>query len=365
MTPVALRAEVDLGAIRHNVRTLGVTGAMAVVKADAYGHGAVPVARALVGEGVEWLAVATVPEAERLRQAGIRERILVLAAPLPEFLPAYERLGLDAVVSSPEVAEAVMARAAPVPVHVKVDTGMHRMGLAPETAAATVRRLQAGGVEVVALWTHFSMADAPDPTFTFLQVRQFDGVVRQLGSDAPPLVHLANGPAHVRLPPVATRPALHRLGGVLYGLRTGVLPEVDATDLRPAMRLVARVVHLHTVPAGASVSYGQTWTAERPTRVATLGVGYADGLPRALSNRGHVGLGGGLAPIVGRICMDMTMVDVDGLDVAVGDEAVVFGLGGPTAEAAAEAAGTIVYELTAGLTARVPRAYPADAAAGA
>ncbi|WP_412062876.1 alanine racemase [Rubrivirga sp. IMCC45206] len=357
MIPVALRAEVDLDAIRHNARTLGVAGAMAVVKADAYGHGAVPVARALVDEGVEWLAVATVPEAEALRDAGVSTRILVFAAPLPEFLPAYERLGLDAVVSSPEVAAAVMARAAPVPVHVKVDTGMHRIGLAPATAAETVRQLRAAGVEVAALWTHFSMADAPDPSASFLQIRRFDGVLRELGADAPPLVHLANGPAHVRFPPVASGPALHRLGGVLYGLRTGVLPEIDTTDLRPAMRLVARVVHLQTVPAGESVSYGETWTAPRPTRVATLAVGYADGLPRALSNVGHVGIGGGRAPIVGRICMDVTMVDVDGLDVAVGDDAVVFGPGGPTAEAAATAAGTIVYELTAGLTARVPRVY--------
>ena len=364
--PVALRAEVDLGAVRHNLGVLadragGPGGVMAVVKADAYGHGAVPVARLMEGEGVGWLAVATVPEAEGLRRAGIEARILVLAAPLPAYLPAYERLGLDAVVSSPEVAEAVIETS--IPVHVKVDTGMHRLGLAPDRAAETVRRLTEAGVEVAALWTHLATADAADPSFALLQVRRFDGVLRDLGDDAPPLVHVANGPAHVRLPALTSRRSLARLGGVLYGLDSDPAMAPATAGLRPAMRLVARVVHLQTVAPGESVSYGQTWTAERPTRVATLPVGYADGLPRALSNAGEVGIGGARYPVVGRVCMDMTMVSLGdeaaAPDVAVGDEAVVFGPGGPSAEAAARAAGTISYELTTGLTARVRKVWAA------
>ncbi|WP_420457222.1 alanine racemase [Rubrivirga sp.] len=365
MSSVALRAEVDLGAIRHNVRRLAARrgdSVMGVVKADAYGHGAVPVARVLVEEGVGWLAVATVPEAVELREAGVETRLLVFAAPLPDFLPDYQRWGLDAVVSSPEAAEAVIERAPTVPVHVKVDTGMHRIGVRPEDAAEVVRRLRRGGVTVEALWTHLATADAADPSFALAQVRRFDGVLRALGDDAPPLVHVANGPAHVRLPALASRPALARLGGVLYGLDSDAAMSGATEGLRPAMRLVARVVHLQTVAPGETVSYGRTWTAERPTRVATLAVGYADGLPRSLSNRGEVAIGDLRAPVVGRVCMDMTMVSLGdpggpGAAVALGDEAVVFGPGGPSAEAVADRAGTISYELTAGLTARVHHTY--------
>lgn len=359
--PVALRAEVDLSAVRHNVRQLGGRGeVMGVVKADGYGHGAVPVARVLVEEGVGWLAVATLPEAVELREAGVDVRVLVLAAPLEPYLPAYEAWGLDAVVSSAEVADAVVARAPFVPVHVKVETGMHRLGLAPEAAAGTVRRLAAAGVEVAAVWTHLATADGADAGFALEQVRRFDGVLRDLGDAAPPLVHVANGPAHVRLPPLTSRPALVRLGGVLYGLNSDPAMAPDTAGLRPAMRLVSRVVHLQTVPPGESVSYGRTWTAERPTRVATLAVGYADGLPRALSNRGEVGVRGARYPIAGRVCMDMTMLalgdpDGPGAGVRLGDEAVLFGPGGPSVEEAAAAAGTLSYELTTGLARRVPR----------
>ena len=367
LPPVALRAEIDLSAVRHNVRQLAARGGepMGVVKADAYGHGAVPVARVLVEEGVEWLAVATVPEAVELREAGVEARILVLAAPLAAFLPAYETWGLDAVVSSAEVAAAVVERAPFVPVHVKVDTGMHRIGVPPEDAAAVVRQLHGAGVEVAAVWTHLATADAADAGFALEQVRRFDAVLQDLGDDAPPLVHLANGPAHVRLPPLTSRPALARLGGVLYGLDSDAAMADATRDLRPAMRLVSRVVHLQTVAPGETVSYGRTWTAEAPTRVATLAVGYADGLPRALSGRGEVGIGGARYPVAGRVCMDMTMValgapDGPGAGVRVGDEAVLFGPGGPSAEEAAAAAGTISYELTCAVAPRVSRLYVDD-----
>ena len=363
--PAARWAETDLGAVRHNLRQLaaragGTERVMGVVKADAYGHGAVSVAHVLVEEGVEILAVATIPEAVELRGAGLDGRVLVLAAPLPDALPAYRRLGLEAVVSSPEVADAVIETAPTVPVHVKVDTGMHRLGVAPERAAETVRRLRAAGVPVAALWTHLATADAPDPGFALEQVRRFDAVLADLGADAPATAHVANGPAHVRLPALTSRPALVRLGGVLYGLDSDRAMADATADLRPALRLLARVVHLQTVAPGESVSYGQTWTAPRPTRVATLAIGYADGLPRALSNRGEVGIGGRRFPIAGRVCMDMTMVSLGepggpGDAVEIGAEAVLFGPGGPSAESVAEAAGTMAYELTTGLAARVPR----------
>jgi alanine racemase len=336
---------------------------MAVVKADAYGHGAAQVARALGEEGVGWLAVATVPEAVALREAGVGGRLLVLAAPRPAFLAAYERHGLDVVVSSAEVADAVAAHGGGLRAHVKVDTGMHRLGLAPDAAPDAVRSLGAApGVEVVALWTHLATADAADPSFALAQTRRFDGVLAALGSDAPPLVHVRNGPSVVRLPPLTSRPALVRLGGVLYGLASDPAMTPAMGGLRPAMRLVADVVHLQTVAPGESVSYGRTWTAERPTRVATLAAGYADGVPRALSGGGWVGVGGARCPVVGRVCMDMLMVslgrpDGPGAAVRLGDPAVLFGPGGPTAEEAAAAAGTISYELTSGLTERVAHVY--------
>ncbi|MGB3543023.1 alanine racemase, partial [Rubrivirga sp.] len=282
-TPVALRAEIDLEAVRHNVRALPAAPddeLMGVVKADAYGHGAVPVARVLEAEGVKRLAVATVPEAVELRDAGIESRILVLAGPLPEFLPVYAEHGLEAVVSSSTVAEAVAEYR--IPVHVKVDTGMHRLGVQPEQAPSTIKRLLEAGVPVEAVWTHLATADAEDSSFVLEQVQQFDAAIADLEDGI--LVHVANGPAHVRLPRVTSRPALVRLGGVLYGLGSDDAMAPSMTHLRPAMRLVARVVNILIVQAGETVSYGRTWTAPRPTRIATLGIGYADGLPRSLSN---------------------------------------------------------------------------------
>ena len=368
--PVRIRAEVDLGAVRDNARLLteraGGDEVVAVVKADAYGHGAVPVTRALLDVGVGRFAVATVAEGAELREAGVTARVLVFAAPLDDDLPAYERHDLAVTVSSEAVADAVAERGAGrggLVAHVKVDTGMHRLGVAPEAAAATVRRLQSAGVTVEALWTHLATADGDDAGFALEQVRRFDAVLADLAADAPPLVHVRNGPAVVRLPPLTSgRPALARLGGVLYGLASDSAMRPAMDGLRPAMRLVAPVVHLQTVAPGESVSYGRTWTAPRPTRLATVAAGYADGVPRALSNRGRVGIGGRLWPVAGRVCMDMLLVDLgdpDGPGGAVrrGDDAVLFGRGGHAAEEAAAAAGTIAYELTCGVSARVPRVY--------
>ena len=366
----SLRAEIDLGAVRHNLGVLraraGDADVLGVVKADAYGHGAVAVSRLLRGEGVGPLAVATLDEAAALREAGIGGTLLVFGAPRPRQLARYRALDLELTVSSVEVAAALAAAAPadrPERVHLKVDTGMHRLGVAPEAAAGVLARLRAAGVEVAGLWTHLATADGADVAFADEQTRRFQAVLDAL-PEPPPLVHLRNGPATVRglgalrLPPGAR--ALVRAGGALYGLASDpALAEAHAA-LRPAMRLVSDVVHLQTVAPGETVSYGRLWRAGRPTRIATLAAGYADGVPRALSNRGEVGLGGRLWPIAGRVCMDMLMLDLGdpegpGGAVALGDEGVLWGPGGPTAEAAAARAGTIAYELTAGLTGRVAR----------
>ncbi|MEM6326872.1 MAG: alanine racemase [Bacteroidota bacterium] len=366
------RAEVDLGAIRHNARVLARLAApasvLAVVKADAYGHGAIPVARALAEEGVKRFAVATVGEGATLREAGIETPILVFAAPLPHALAAYVRLGLSVTVSSREVAEHVTEAArthGPLTAHVKVDTGMRRLGVRPEETAEVLRLLHdAPGVSAEALWTHLATADG-DLGFARDQLRTFETLLGDLGSLRPPLHHVANGPMLLRMPEDAAREGtLVRAGGVLYGLSSSrmLAPHLAAADLRPAMRLVTRVVHLQTVRAGETISYGRTWTAPEDRRIATLPVGYADGLPRALSNRGRVGIGGRLLPIAGRVCMDMLLADLGPPDgpaasVRLGDEAVLFGPGGPDALDQAEAGETITYELTCALAARVGRAW--------
>ncbi|MEO0559906.1 MAG: alanine racemase [Bacteroidota bacterium] len=365
-----IRADIDLGALRNNVGVLrqlaGSADLMGVVKADAYGHGAQSVAQVLVDTGVGWLAVATIGEAVELREAGIEAAILVFAAPLPEQLPLYAEYDLRVNVSSEPVAGFVAEAArqrGPLTVHVKVDTGMHRLGLAPSDAARVVRQLEeTPGVWVEGLWTHLATADEPSTEFVGEQVGRFEGVLEDLGEDAPPILHIANGPALVRslVSPFPASSSLVRVGGVLYGLASspGLHRDVEAAGLRPVMRLVSRVVHLQTVAPGESVSYGRTWVAERPSRIATVAAGYADGLVRSYA--GPVGIGGGRYPVVGRVCMDMMLVhlgdpDGEGNAVVIGDEATLFGSSGASAVEAATAAGTLSYELTSGLTARVPR----------
>lgn len=357
------RAEIDLDALRHNLRYLrrlaGNAELMGIVKANAYGHGVEHIVPVLRAEGVRVFAVANVPEAVRLREIGVTERILVFAAPLPDALPAYAAHDLEVTVSSRAVATAAVALGQPLRAHVKVDTGMGRIGLQPDEVADVMAMLRAAPhVEIVGLWTHFATADEPDTSFAETQIESFERVAAEVGEPLPPL-HLANSGALVGFPDAVRGRAFVRVGGLLYGIPSSeVLAE--RTEVRPVMRLVTRVVHVKTVQPGETVSYGRTWTAEAPTRIATLAVGYGDGLPRGLSNRGEVGIGGRRYPIAGRVCMDFTMLDLGapdgpGASVNVGDEAVVFGPGGPSAFEAAEAAGTISYALPCGLTARVPR----------
>ena len=360
-----LRAEVDLEALRHNVRVLreraGEAELIAAIKADAYGHGAVSVARVLVEEGVSRFAVANVPEAVELREAGIVVPIHVLGAPLPEYLPAYARYDLIVTVSSAEVAAAVIEAATkvgPLTVHLKVDTGMHRLGVRPGDVPAVLARLQeTPGVTVEGLWTHFAtLGDA----FTREQLARFDALIAQLDAMGRSHTHVANTGTLFLVSGTRKGRAFVRVGGALYGLVDDPAVAAEAAELKPVMRLLSRVVHVQTIAAGETVSYGQTWTAERTTRIATVAAGYGDGLPRSLSNTGNVGVGGRLWPIAGRVCMDMLMLDLGppegpGASVQVGDEAVLFGPGGPAAADVARQAGTITYDLTSGLTARVPR----------
>ncbi|PSQ79806.1 MAG: alanine racemase [Bacteroidetes bacterium QH_6_63_17] len=364
-------ATVDLAAVRHNVQAVqdraGAADLMAIVKADAYGHGVLPVAQVLHDEGVRHFGVARPAEGIRLREAGHAARILVLGAPSPEQISQYAEYDLALTIPSADVAAAVVRHArpnAPLRVHVKVDTGMGRLGLSPEDVPAVLSHLaETPGVTLAGIWTHFATADAPGSTFAQTQLERFQAVVEAL--DVPvEHVHAANTGALLTLgaPTQHVSSPLVRSGIALYGL--AATPDLSARlNLRPAMQLTARVTHLKTVPAGTPISYGAHWQAPRRTRIATLGVGYGDGYPRLCSGRASVRLGGTSRPIVGTICMDMCMVDLGppsqppATTVELGDEAVLFGPSGPTVYDVAQWSETIPYEICCSVSPRVPRRY--------
>jgi len=377
--PVA--ATVDLSAIRHNVQAVqdraGAADLMAIVKADAYGHGVLPVARVLRDEGVRHFGVARPAEGIRLRKAGHVARILVLGAPSPDQIPRYAEYNLALTIPSADIAAAVVRHARPdtsLRVHVKVDTGMGRLGLSAEDVPAVLSHLaETPGITLAGIWTHFATADAPGSTFAQTQLERFQAVVDAL--DVPvEHVHAANTGALLTLEDLPQRVSspLVRSGIALHGL--AATPELSARlDLRPAMQLAARVTHLKTVSAGTPISYGAHWQAPRRTRIATLGVGYGDGYPRLCSGCASVRLGGASCPIVGTICMDMCMVNLGpptqspATAVERGDEAVLFGPSGPTVYDVAQWSETIPYEICCSVSPRVPRRYVAsddDAEAG-
>jgi len=366
-------AEVDLGAVRHNVGVLAGLAApaqvCAVVKAWAYGHGPVEVARAALEGGASWLAVALVDEGVQLRDAGIDAPVLVLSEPPADAMADVVALGLTPTVYTPGgVAAAATAAAAgeggtPLPVHVKVDTGMHRVGASAEVAvklALTVE--ERPELSLQGIWTHFAVADDPDDPFTSVQAGRFAAVLDELAGLGlrPPLAHACNSAG------VLTHPAAHldlvRCGMAVYGVAPSPTLESRAADLRPALALKARVSLVKEVAAGEGVSYGRRFRAERPTMVATVPIGYADGIPWRLPGAGgEVLVGGRRRPIAGAVTMDQLMVDCgDDRSVTVGDEVVLIGRQGDEAVGAWEWAtrlGTIAYEVLTGIGARVPRVY--------
>ncbi len=366
------RAEVDLDRIAHNVTVLRRltrpgTAFMAVVKADGYGHGAAEVAAVALEHGATWLGVAIPEEALALRAAGIGAPILVLGPILPHQAAMVVAAGARATVSGVAEARALgrAARAAgrePAVVHLKVDTGMGRIGLLPDEAGAE-RALQVAGqpgVSVEGIFTHFAAADEADKGYTRWQLDRFFGFLEVLARRGlkPAIRHAANSAGLLEVP--ESHLDLVRVGIALYGLFPS--PEVRReVDLRPALRLVTAVAQVRTVPAGTRVSYGCTWQAGRDTVLAVLPAGYADGYRRALGNRAQVLVGGRRAPVVGHVCMDQTIVDVGDLSgVAPGDEAVLLGEQSGdriTADELAEHLGTINYEVVTGIGRRVPRVY--------
>ena len=367
--------EVDLAALQHNyrltARRAGVP-VMAVVKADAYGHGAVPVALALAEAGATRFAVATVDELKELRAAGIAGPVLVLGYIAPHDYAQFLYNEGIATVFSYEQAAALSTAAAHsgciADVHIKIDTGMSRIGFPVDDAAvAEIARIAAlPALSVGGIFSHLACADEPLHPYNERQLAAFSDMVercRRAGVEFP-LRHLGNSAAALYLPAMAFD--MVRAGIILYGCYPG--PGLPDVGLRPVMSVKARLARVFTVPAGTGVSYGCSWIAPRHSVLATLPLGYADGVPRLTSNRGAVLLHGRRAPIVGRVCMDQFMVDVTdltaaGLTVQTGDEAVLIGTqNGATisADEWAVQAETITYELFCHLGQRLPRYYKSE-----
>lgn len=365
-------AEVDLGAIVHNVEEIKrYIGAhcklMAVVKADGYGYGAVPCARAALKGGAEYLAVATADEGVALREAGIMAPILVMGASIPGCgEEKLVELGITQAISTPGMAEAVAQAADKLGkkalVHVKIETGMGRTGIPPSEAIDYIAYLmQTPQLKVEGMFTHFPTAEEEDKNYTQGQFRQFMGLIGEMkarGIEVPLLKHVCNSGAILDLPEMHLD--LVRAGSLIYGLYPS--PYVKRPlSLRPALSLKTRIVFLKEVPAGTGISYSLTYFTDRRTKIATLPVGYADGYRRELSNKGQVLVRGRRAPIVGRICMDQCLIDVGAVPgVAVGDEVVLIGRQGKeeiTATELADLTDTLSGAFTVGLGKRVPRLY--------
>ena len=363
--------EIDLEAIRHNVRVMrahiaGDAKLMAVVKADAYGHGAIPVARAALQAGAQALAVAIPEEGVELREAGIDAPALVLGAidcDTPDAPEAVVRYGLTQTVFDEKAVRVLSAageklhRAAQV--HVKLDTGMNRIGLRDAQQVRALVRLidELPGVELAGCFTHMATADGDDSAGTIEQLARFEALCGAIEREHPGKIvrHAANTASIFRYP--QAHADMVRGGIALYGYP----PVPEAQGLRPAMRWVTRAVMVKQIAQGERVGYGGAFEAGRPTRVMTVPVGYADGYRRALSGKGCVLVQGMRAPILGRVCMDQIMVDVTDIPQAqAGDEVVLLGAQGNDAIDAQEMAdwlGTISYEVLCSPSRRVPRVY--------
>lgn len=360
------RLEVDLGAIRHNVGVLaGAAGdaeVCAVVKADGYGHGAVRAARAALAAGATHLAVALVEEGEELRDAGIDAPVLLLSEPPVSAASRVVGAGLTPTVHTTAFGGALDALArhegAPVRVHLGFDTGMGRVGAPPAQWDRLLADVAGWHVDVEGVWTHLARADEPDQPTTAEQLARFADVLGRLRGAglAPRLVHASNSAATLLHPGAAFD--LVRPGIAVYGLSPAPDVTADAHGLRQALRLVTEVSFAKHVPAGTPVSYGHTWSAPADGWVATIPIGYADGVPRLVSNRVDVLHDGARRPLVGRVTMDQSMVWCGEVEPRPGDEVVLLGAQGDafvSVDEWAAAAGTISYEIACGITGRVPR----------
>jgi len=362
-------ARISLSALTHNfeevTRRANGRKILAVVKANAYGHGLVPVARHLLERGAHMLGVALVEEGRELREAGIEAPILVMGPVFPEQADAVAALRLTPALSNNTVAraldDAARRRSRRIAVHVKIDTGMSRTGVSPEAAPDLIRELNSlEGIVVEGLMTHFADADLRDKAFAAQQMERFETLIRTLTDQgiSIPLRHAANSASILDYPRALF--TMVRPGLMLYGYDP-VEGNAPGAALQPVLSLVTRIFLLKKLPAGTPISYGRTFVTRRESLIATIPIGYADGFSRSLSNCGEALVWGARVPVTGRVCMDMTMLDVtDVPGVREGDEVVLIGSSGSERITAADLAaktGTIPYEVLCGISSRVPRIF--------
>ncbi|MDY6904723.1 MAG: alanine racemase [Thermodesulfobacteriota bacterium] len=371
-TPLAW-AEIDLTALAGNVTRLkNMAGdhceLMAVVKANAYGHGIIEVSRTALKNGASWLGVARIEEAMMLRENGITAPVLIFGyTPAAFCRDLIDRDIIQTVFSYADAAalsHATVGNGNRLRVHLKVDTGMGRLGLnavSTDISEEIARIAALPGLALEGIYTHFACADALDKTHAFKQLDRFSALLAVLEKKGIhiPLRHAANSAALISMPD--TRLDMVRAGLAIYGLYPSAGTDRDAVALRPTMTLKTRIIQLKTVPAGFDVSYGATYTTPAPTTLAVVPMGYADGYNRGLSSKGEMLVKGEQAPVVGRVCMDLTILDVGHIDnINIGDEVVVIGRQGNaaiTADEIADALGTINYEVVSAIPDRVPRIF--------
>ncbi len=362
-------AEIDLGAIRYNIRRIrGMVGSgikiLGIVKADAYGHGMKEVSRAVIEEGVEYLGVASLDEARELRESGIRVKIIVLGTILPQEAEGVLRFNVIQTVSDLNIAKRLsmlgQKKKRFIKVHAKIDTGMGRIGVWHEDAICFVKSLTGlKNIKVDGIFTHFPSAE-DDRLFTLRQIKDFKALIEGLwrhNIDIP-FKHASNSVALVDFKDAHMN--MVRPGLVMYGLypRNDLMKRLK---LKPALSLKTKVVYVKPVSKGRSISYGRTHVARRDTQIATMPVGYGDGYSRDLSNCANVLIRGIRVPVVGRVCMDMSMIDVGHLGkVHIGDDVVLIGRQGKEiirTEEIARFMNTIPYEVVCNIGRRVPRVY--------
>ena len=361
-------AEIDLHAIANNVRAIRKrvhpAEVMAVVKANGYGHGAIPVARTALNAGATWLGVALLEEGIALRKSGITAPILVFGGLFENQIDAYLAHDLQMTLYDARLAESIAQRARAVhktaAVHVKFDTGMGRVGITSEPIAFLQHTASLSNISILGLYTHLSSSDEVDLSYAHAQLKRFRAIIAEARAQgiAPRWLHAANSGAILGIPEAHFN--LVRAGVMLYGYYPSVEVE-KSVALQPAMRMITRVLFLKKVSAGTFISYNRTFQAPRDSVLATLPLGYADGFLRRFSNNMHVLIRGCACPVVGRVCMDQIIVDVTEVsDIAVGDEVVLMGRQG-RAEISiydwCDKLQTIPYEVTCGISARVPRVY--------
>lgn len=372
-------AEVNLDAILFNIESIKKnisdhTKIIAVIKTDGYGHGAEHIARILENEDRVWgYAVATAEEAFALRDSNIRKPILILGYTFPY---SYERLIEDDIRptvfmldSAKELSDKAVMSGKKCRIHIKIDTGMTRIGIHPDDEGIKLIRQisELPGLEIEGIFTHFATADEADKTKAYGQMELFkaytERIQKELNLDIP-MKHCSNSAGIVEMPE-ANMDAV-RAGIILYGLWPSAVVKADKKiDLEPVLSLKSRIVYVKTVPEGQEISYGGTFTTVRDTRVATICLGYGDGYPRSLSNIGYVLVKGHRAPILGRVCMDQFMIDVTDIDadICVGDKVTLIGKSGEemiSMEELGELSGRFNYELACDLGKRVPRIYKLD-----